>query len=75
MTTVYDLTSLPAADLRAGDRVLHPDLGVFTLADRPLRLRGPGVDQQWVTLRFVDAPEIEVHEGDWFDRIDGEVTR
>lgn len=78
MTIDYELDSVPAARLCKGDRILHPDLGVFTLADRPLRLThgsefGRAFDRQWVTLRFVeDVPEIEVHEGDYFDKIIGE---
>lgn len=67
---MISVTPTPAGELREGDRILHPDLGTFTLADKPLRLRGRGVDQQWVTLRFVeDVPEIEVHEGDYFDKV------
>lgn len=74
MTAMYILEPTVASDLTEGDSVLHQERGVFTLASRPLRLRGRGVDQQWVTLRFTDGSEIEVHEGDFFDKITGEAS-
>jgi len=75
VTTTYGLEPTPAGSLRDGARILAP-CGVVRLTSRPLRLSGPGIDQQWVTLRFTyedgSRGELVVHEGDFVDVIVGE---
>jgi hypothetical protein len=68
--SMYEYDSVPAGQLKAGDRIIQPntdeELEIASVSRKPIK-QDP--HRQWVQLVFIDGREVEVHEGDYIDKL------